>query len=431
MGLNETDVFLVTRPREEWREPDVGFLQRRIREKLDVYPGLLYGFTQPIDMRVSEMISGVSSDVAIRLLGDELEVLEELSQRIEATVSRTAGAVDVSRTPLQGQMYLSLAMKHAELSRLGVSVKDVNELVSTAVGGVVASEVIEGTRRTPILVRFPEAYRDSAAALARLRLTTPVGATVLLGDLVHIREQDGPVQIEREDGRRQVVVSANVEGRDVVGFVEEVRRRVDRELLLPPGYFVQYDGQFANQARAARRLALVVPVSLFVIFMILLSTFRSVRQALLILCNVPLAFIGGVLLLYLSGAYLSVPASVGFIALLGLAVMNGVVLINTFNQLREDGGDLRRAVEEGCLRRLRPVLMTAILTVLGLIPLLLATGPGSEVQKPLAIVVIGGTFSSTFLTLIFLPTVYVWLEARKRAVSASSTSSVAGSSATP
>ena len=414
MGLNESDIFLVTLPREEWPEPDVEALQRRIRDKLSRHPGILLGFTQPIDMRVSEMISGVASDVAIKLMGDDLDILEDRAGRIASVVSRTPGAVDVSSTPLRGQQYLRLVMKHQEMSRLGVDVEDVNELITTAVGGETATEVIEGTRRIPVLVRFPEEYRDSASALAKLRLTTPSGAVVELGNLVRIVEEDGPVQIEREDGKRQVVISANVEDRDVVGFVEEVRRRVAAEIPLPPGYFVQYDGQFANQARAMLRLLLVVPVSLFIIFMILLSTFGSTRQALVILGNIPLAFLGGVFLLWISGLYLSIPASVGFIALLGLAVMNGVVLINTFNHLRDEGLELRAAVEEGARRRQRPVLMTAILTILGLIPLLLATGPGSEVQKPLAIVVIGGTFSSTFLTLILLPTVYVWMERRAR-----------------
>jgi cobalt-zinc-cadmium resistance protein CzcA len=414
MGLNETDVFLETIPRREWSVDGIEGLQEKMRDVLETFPGVIYGFTQPIDMRVSEMISGVTSAVAIKLLGDDLEVMERKAKEIEALVTRIDGAIDVSRTPLRGQMYLSIRMDHAEMSRLGVSVEDVNGLVDVAIGGTEATEVIEGNRRVPVVVRYPGDFRQSAAAMAALTLSTAGGQKVRLGEVTTITEEDGPVQIEREGGKRQVVIEANVTGRDVVGFVDEIRRRIDGEIALPPGFYAEYDGQFANQARASERLALVVPVSVFLIFMILLSTFNCARQALLILCNVPFAFIGGIVLLYVAGMYLSVPASVGFIALLGLAVMNGVVLVNHFNQIRDENPEM--ALEEvamaGSLRRLRPVLMTAILTVLGLVPLLLASGPGSEVQKPLAVVVIGGTFSSTLLTLVLLPTLYVWLERR-------------------
>lgn len=414
MGLNETDVFLVTKPRSEWTVKNQAELEDQMRAIIENHPGVIYGFTQPIDMRVSEMISGSSAAVAIKLMGDDLTVLETKAKQIEAVVNGIDGAIDVSRTPLRGQMYLSVRMKHRELSRLGISVDDVNQLVDHAVAGVQATEVIEGNRRVPVIVRYPEHVRNSPEALSRLLLKPESGENVQLGSVAEIGEEDGPVQIEREDGKRQVVIEANVHGRDVVGFVDEIRNAVASSAALPPGYFVQYDGQFANQARATNRLALVVPVSLFLIFLILLSTFNSMRQALLILCNVPFAFIGGIILLYATGMYLSVPASVGFIALLGLAVMNGVVLINHFNQRRKYGGDtdLEEIAVRGAMRRLRPVLMTAILTVLGLIPLLLATGPGSEVQKPLAVVVIGGTFSSTILTLVLLPTLYVWIERR-------------------
>lgn len=416
MGLNETDVFLVTTPRDEWTVDGIEGLQEKMRKVIEQFPGVIYGFTQPIDMRVSEMISGVTSAVAIKLLGDDLDTLERKSKEIEALVGRINGAVDVSRTPLRGQMYLSIRMNHAEMSRLGVSVEDVNELVSAAIGGTEPTEVIEGNKRVPVVVRYPEAYRQSASAMAALMLTAPGGQKVRLGDVTTITEEDGPVQIEREGGKRQVIVESNVQGRDVVGFVEEIRRRIDAEIRLPAGFYAEYDGQFANQARASARLGLVVPVSVFLIFMILLSTFNCPRQALLILCNVPFAFIGGIMLLFGAGMYLSVPASVGFIALLGLAVMNGVVLVNYFNQLRDENPQmaLDEVAMQGSLRRLRPVLMTAILTVLGLVPLLLASGPGSEVQKPLAVVVIGGTFSSTLLTLVLLPTMYVWLEGRAR-----------------
>lgn len=414
MGLNESDVFFETKPRSEWTVDGIEALQEKIREIVDSFPGVIYGFTQPIDMRVSEMISGVSSAVAIKLQGDDLDLLESKSKAIENLVDGIDGAVDVSRSPLRGQMYLSIRMNHSEMSRLGISVEDVNNLVSAAIGGAQSTEVIEGNRRIPVIVRYPESFRKSASAMANLLLATPGGENVRLGDVTTIVEEDGPVQIEREEGKGQVIIESNAQGRDVVGFVEEIREKVASQIEMPPGFYVEYDGQFANQARATKRLALVVPVSVFLIFMILLSTFSAARQALLILCNVPFAFIGGILLLYASGMYLSVPASVGFIALLGLAVMNGVVLVNYFNQLRDENPEtpLGEIAMRGAKRRLRPVLMTAILTVLGLVPLLLASGPGSEVQKPLAVVVIGGTFSSTALTLILLPTLYVWMESR-------------------
>ncbi len=414
MGLNESDVFFETIPRSEWTVDSIEELQQKIRTVIEKFPGTIYGFTQPIDMRVSEMISGVTSAVAIKLKGDDLEELEQLSKRVESVVGSIEGAVDVARTPLTGQMYLSIRMNHSEMSRLGISVEDINDLVSTAIGGSQPTEIIEGNRRIPIVVRYPEKYRASPAAMANLSLTTVNGVRVYLSDVANITEEDGPVLIERENGKRQVIVEANVMGRDVVGFVDEIRRRIASDVKMPAGFYAEYDGQFANQARASGRFALVVPISLFLIFMILLSTFNSPRQALLILCNVPFAFIGGILLLYFSGMYLSVPASVGFIALLGLAVMNGVVLVNYFNQLRDENPDedLESIAIRGARRRLRPVLMTAILTVLGLVPLLLASGPGSEVQKPLAVVVTGGTFSSTILTLVLLPTLYVWWERR-------------------
>ncbi|YCM47043.1 CusA/CzcA family heavy metal efflux RND transporter (plasmid) [Verrucomicrobiaceae bacterium 227] len=414
MGLNESDVFLVTKPRDQWTVDSLDELQDKIREVVERFPGVIYGFTQPIDMRVSEMISGATSAVAIKLNGDDLDVLEAKSREIESLVANTRGAVDVSRTPLRGQMYLSIRMNHREMSRLGLSVEDVNQLVGSAIAGTSPTEIIEGNRRTPVLVRFPREYRLSPEAMANLNLETPAGHKVKLGDITTITEEDGPVTLERENGKRQLVIESNVQGRDVVGFVNEIEKAIGQKVDLPPGFFVEYDGQFANQARASARLALVVPVSIFLIFMILLSTFQRLRLALLILCNVPFAFIGGIALLYATGLYLSVPASVGFIALLGLAVMNGVVLVNYFNQLRAEHPELslEEIVTRGATRRLRPVLMTAILTVLGLVPLLLASGPGSEVQKPLALVVIGGTFSSTLLTLILLPTLYVWIERR-------------------
>jgi len=288
----------------------------------------------------------------------------------------------------------------------------VNAVVESAVGGKVVTDVIEGSRRFGVLVRYPEAARASPRAIKALLIRTAGGALVPLGEVADVREADGPVLIQRESARRLVAVRTNVEGRDVVGFVEELRAAIEREVKLPEGYHISYGGQFENQQRAAQRLGVVVPVSIALIFFMLFSTFRSVRQAGLIILNIPFALIGGVVSLYLSGLYLSVPASVGFITLFGVAVLNGVVMVAYINQLRETGRTILQAVQEGAERRLRPVLMTALIASLGLMPMLLATGPGSELQRPLAVVVIGGLITSTLLTLVLLPTLYAWIETR-------------------
>jgi len=415
MGLNESDVFFVLKPRNEWTVDSLEKLQDRIRDVLDQFPGVAYGFTQPIDMRVSEMISGVSSAVAVKLSGDDLETLDAKAREIEAAMNSVEGAVDVQRTPLGGQLYLNIDLKRSELGRLGLDVESVNSLVSRAIAGETATEIILGNRRIPVVVRYPEEYRNSASALQDLRISTPAGQRVFLSDVTEISEVDGPTQIDREDGKRVVVLECNVEDRDVVGFVADLEERIGAEVDLPAGYFLDFAGQFENQARAGQRLVLVVPFALLVIFMILLSTFGTARHAALILANIPFALIGGIFALFLSGFYLSVPASLGFIALLGLAIMNGVVMVTFFNDLREEGSSVDQAIEDGALKRVRPVLMTALLTILGLVPLLLASGPGSEIQKPLAVVVVGGTISSTILTLLLLPAMYGFMEKRVEA----------------
>ncbi|MBI5137515.1 MAG: efflux RND transporter permease subunit [Nitrospirae bacterium] len=411
MGLYQTDNFLLTKPRSEWSVSSSGF-QEKLREKLDRFVGIDYAFTQPIDMRVSEMLTGVRAAMAIKLYGDDLTVLERKAVEIETLLGGVPGAVDIFRSQVSGQVYLQIDIRPEEISRFGISVEEINRLVELAVGGRVVTNVIEGTRRTDVLVRYPEVARSSPAAIASLLVDTPGGAKVPLSSLADIREVDGPVEIARESSRRQVVIQANVEGRDVVGFVNEVKAAIEREVALPDGYYITFGGQFENQQRAAARLALVVPVSIVLIFLLLFTTFRSLRQAGLIILNVPFAMIGGVVSLFASGLYLSVPASVGFITLFGVAVLNGVVMVSFFNQLRESGRSVLEAVQEGAERRLRPVLMTALIASLGLLPLLLATGPGSELQRPLAIVVIGGLATSTPLTLILLPTLYAWLERR-------------------
>jgi len=409
MGLNQTDNFLITLPRQEWTISLQQF-HENLREKLARFDDIDYAFSQPIDMRVSEMLTGVRSAMAIKLYGDDLAILDQKATEIEDLVKTVDGAVDVFRTNISGQKYLQIDIKQKVISKYGVNVEDINQLIETAVGGRVATEVLENNRRVGVLMRYAEEYRASPEAIEKMLVTLPNGNKVSLGHLADVSVVDGPVQIVRESAKRKVVVQANVEGRDVVGFVDEVRRNIEDKVDLPAGYFVTFGGQFENQQRAAQRLALVVPVAIVLIFVMLFTTFRSLLQAGLIIMNIPFAMIGGVVSLYFSGLYLSVPASVGFITLFGVAVLNGVVMVSYFNQLRQSGLTIQQAVRQGAERRLRPVLMTAMIASFGLLPLLTATGPGSELQRPLAVVVIGGLFSSTLLTLILLPALYAWME---------------------
>ncbi len=412
MGLYQTDNFLITKPRNEWTV-SLEEHQENLRKKLDQFIGIDYAFTQPIDMRVSEMLTGVRAAMAIKLYGDDLSVLEEKSKQIEALVNNVSGAVDVFRGQLSGQSYLEINIRPQAIARFGINNEDINQLIEVAVGGRVVTEIIEGNQRIGVLLRYPEKARFSPAAIGSLFVEAPSGNKIPLSSLADIQEVDGPVAITRESAKRQVVIQSNVDGRDVVSFVDEVRASIERDITLPSGYYVTYGGQFENQQRASARLALVVPIAIALIFLMLFITFRSLGQASLIILNIPFAMIGGVVSLYISGLYLSVPASVGFITLFGVAVLNGVVMVSYFNQLRESGRSVIQAVQEGAERRLMPVLMTAMIASFGLMPLLFATGPGSELQRPLAVVVIGGLFTSTLLTLVLLPTLYAWLEGRK------------------
>jgi cobalt-zinc-cadmium resistance protein CzcA len=406
MGPNQTDTFLVLKPAAERRTRNREALLQELREVLVGYPGISLGFTQPIDMRVQEMIIGVRGDVAVKIFGPDIARLNEIAAKLSSILSGIDGAEDVYTTLNEGVQYYTVAVNRMEAGRLGLSVDSIANALRIQIEGRTIGTALEEGRRTPILVRGGETTREAPTLLASLPLTLASGQHVALSQVARIRRVDGPVKIDREDGNRMSVVRANVRGRDMVGFVEAARERVAAELPLPKGYRLTWGGQFENQQRAAARLAVVVPVAIGLIFVLLFTTFGSVRQALLVLVNIPFALIGGVFALLSSGEYLSVPASVGFIALLGIAVLNGVVLVSYFNQLRAHGLDEQSIVVEGARRRLRPVLMTASITALGLIPLLFATGPGSEVQRPLAIVVIGGLLSSTLLTLILLPILY-------------------------
>ena len=407
MGLNQTDTYLLLKPQGEWRMKTKEALMDEIRKVLDPMPGIKYSFTQPIEMRVSEMIIGVRGDLAVKIFGPDLDQLNAYASQVEALLKTVPGNQDVYTVQNDGVQYLRVAVDRLQAGRLGLSVEEIQDAMRTQIEGQRAGIVIEGNRRTPIVLRGTEAVRTSPAEFSAMRITTRDGSTVPLASVAKLERAAGPVKIDREMGSRYSVVIANVTGRDLVGFVDEARTAVAQRLPLPTGYRIGWGGQFENQQRAAARLAIVVPVALGLIFILLFSTFGSVRQALLILSNIPFALVGGIVALWITGEYLSVPASVGFIALLGITVLNGVVLVSHFNQLRGEGVPLAQVVTQGAKRRLRPVLMTACITAFGLVPLLFATGPGSEIQRPLAIVVIGGLLTATALTLLLLPILYL------------------------
>lgn len=406
MGLNETDNFLVLKPQEEWRTQNKDAIIDDVRKVMANFPGLDYSFTQPIAMRVSEMLTGTRGDVAIKIFGSDINKLNELAEQMVVTVEGIRGSEDAYTVKNNGVQYYRVVIDRLAAGRLGLSVDDVSNTLRTQVEGSQLGTVIEEGRRIPLLVRGDESVQRSPALFSALTLPLTNGQSVPLSVVARLERTDGPVKIDRENGKRMVVIQSNVRGRDLVGFVEEAKAAVAANIQLPEGYSITWGGQFENQQRAAARLTVVIPIALSLIFLLLFATFGSVRQAALVLTNIPFALMGGVFALWISGEYLSVPASVGFIALLGIAVLNGVVMVSYFNQLHSEGMNITQVIVEGAKRRLRPVLMTANITAFGLLPLLFASGPGSEIQKPLAIVVIGGLISSTTLTLFLLPILY-------------------------
>ena len=405
--VSNVELYIGLKPVSEWTSAsNRNALQVLLEEKMSVHPGLLFSFSQPISTRVDELLSGVKAQLAIKLFGPELDGLAEKGREIETLVKSVEGTRGVAMEQIAGEAQLAVRPDRDALARYGIPVDQVMKLVSDAVGGVTAGQVIRGNERYDIYVRLAIKHRDSVDAIRALILQAPNGAWVRLGDVAEVGIESGPPQIRRDDVQRRVVIQSNVEGRDMGGLVAELQQRINDEIDLPTGYTVVFGGQFENQQRAQARLMIVVPLSLGLIFLLLYFAFSSVGQALLIMLNVPLALIGGIAALFFSGQYLSVPGSIGFIALFGVAVLNGVVMVNAINRRMKDGFDTKKAVFEGALSRLRPVLMTASIAAFGLIPMLLASGVGSEVQRPLATVVVGGLFSSTLLTLFVLPVLY-------------------------
>jgi len=405
--VSNIEIFVGLKPQSEWTSAsNRPALQKLMEEKMNSHPGLLFTFSQPIATRVDELLSGVKAQLAIKLFGQDLDVLVNKGREIQTLTQKVEGTHAVEMEQVAGEAQLVVRPNRDQLARYGIAVAQVMELVADAIGGQEAGQVIRGNERYDINVRLAIENRNSIETIRDLILQSPNGAWVRLGDVANVAIESGPPQIRRDDVQRRVVIQSNVEGRDMGGLVAELRQRINQEIELPPGYSVVFGGQFENQQRAQARLLIVVPLSLGLIFLLLYFAFGSVGQALLIMLNVPLAAIGGITALFITGQYLSVPGSIGFIALFGVAVLNGVVLVSAINRRVQDGLSLNEAVFNGAFSRLRPVLMTASIAALGLIPMLLATGVGSEVQRPLATVVVGGLFSSTLLTLFVLPVLY-------------------------
>lgn len=416
MSLNDTDSFLVLKPKSEWRMQTKAELVAEIQKVMDTYfPGVNYAFTQPIQMRVDEMLTGARGDLAVKVFGDDPEKLNDTAKQLVALLKNIDGAANVYTPVNEGSRYLKLTVDRMKAGRLGLDVDMLEDLLRAQLEGLPLGVIYQDIRRIPLLIKGEAQIGRAEQDFLNMEMVLDTGERILLREVVKVEHVDGPVRVEREMGKRYSTVIAYIEGRDLEGFVEEAKQKTAQSLKLPTGYYLEWGGTFENQQRAAERLSIVVPIALGMIFIILFATFKSVAESLLIMLNVPLAMIGGIVALWVTGEYLSVPASVGFIALLGIAVLNGVVMVTYFNQLRARGMPVEQVVIEGAKRRLRPVLMTASIAMLGLIPLALATGPGSEIQRPLAIVVIGGLFTSTALTLLILPIVYRYIARFKKA----------------
>jgi cobalt-zinc-cadmium resistance protein CzcA len=422
MGVNQSDNFVMLKPREQWRPGvDKDSLEREITSRLaERVPGVAVGMTQPMQMRLDELISGVRADLAIKVFGDDPAVTRQVADQVAAVLGGVPGADEVRVEQTAGQGYLNVRLNRAAMARFGIPMAEVQEALETAVGGRPVSQLVEGSWAVDVAVYYPEALRTSAEAIGAITVPSPssggsAGARIPLAQIADIRLESGPVQVSRERAQRYTLVQSNVQGRDLGGFAADVRRAVEARVRPPAGVFVTYGGAFENQQRAMARLQIVVPLSIMLIALLLWASLRSWWLAGLVLVNLPFAAVGGVLALWLRGLHLSVSASIGFIALFGVAVLNGLVLLTTVQRARQAGAAPLDAATGGARERLRPVLMTALVASLGFIPVALSHGTGAEVQRPLATVVIGGLVTSTLLTLLVLPTLYAWIETRMAA----------------
>jgi cobalt-zinc-cadmium resistance protein CzcA len=407
--INSAEMYVILKPKEQWRRPnDQAFIEQQIRERVENIPGAVANLTQPIEMSVAELLEGVKAELAIKLFGEDLGELKTQADAIAAVLREVPGAADVQVDQVTGTPQLLISPDFEAIARYGMNLSNVQHTIQAAVGGAEAGQVFEGIRRFDILVRYEPEARDTRQAIGDILVESPTGQRVPLNELADIRRISGPRQITREDTQRFITIQNNVVGRDIGSFVAEAQAAIDAEVDLPPGYLTTWGGSFRLAQEANKRLVVVVPITIGIICLLLYSTFGSLKNTLLILLNIPLALVGGMVALWIAGENLSVPASVGFIALFGIALENGMVLVTYLNQLVQEGKPMDEASVEGASLRVRPVLMTAVTTALGLIPLLIATGTGSEVQRPLATVVIGGLITSTILTLLVIPALYKW-----------------------
>lgn len=415
-GLNQSDMFISFIPKDQWQVKSKQEVLEKITQSLQRFVGISFIFTQPIDMRISEMLTGVRGDLAIKIFGDDITTLNELSKQIREILESVRGSSEVFTTLNEGVNYLHITPEKHIMSNVGVSVDEFAKFMKSSLEGIVVSYIPMGVGRVPVIIRQDPEISTDITKLEALEMFSSRGYVVPISSIAEIKEVDGPVTIVRENNRRMSVVRSNIENRDLGGFVDEVKGKISAQVKLPPNYYITFGGQFENQQRANARFAVVIPISIVVIFFILYFTFKSVPLALLILLNIPFAVTGGLISLFLSGEYISVPASIGFITLFGIAVLNGVVMIGYFKELIKQGKSVDEAVEMGAKRRLRPILMTAFIAAFGLVPMLLSSGVGSEVQRPLAIVVLGGLVTSSSLTLLLLPAMFGIIAKRIRIV---------------
>ena len=427
MGVHQTDVWIVLKPTDEWRK---GLKKEDIIAEIEPFlktePGLAYNFTQPIAMRVDELTSGVKSDLAVKIYGEDLDQLNQIGESISGIVSGMNGTANFFVEQPVGQPYLTIEIDREAVASFGLNVNDVQSVIEAGIGGQVAGQLYQGQRRFDIQVRYPQEFRSELQKIQEIPVPLPNGEFIPIKRVSNIVAQEGPREIQRENGWRRLIVGINIKNIDIGTYVANLQSEIDAKANVPSGYFLEYGGTFENQKRAMNHLLLVVPLSLFIIVGLLYLNFGKMRYAIIILMNLPFALSGGIFLLWIRGMYLSVSASIGFVALFGVAVLNGIVLLDHINEMREHGGPLRKTIIDGATDRLRPVLMTALVASLGFIPMAFNSGPGSEVQRPLATVVIGGLITSTFLTLLVLPIIYYWVEEKREKKLAKRTAEVSG-----
>jgi cobalt-zinc-cadmium resistance protein CzcA len=413
-GVDKTGFVGVFYPKKSWkRNISRDEMTNEMRESISSIPGIAFSFSQPVQCRIDELVAGTKSQLILKLFGENLDLLKSKADEISNVLSSIKGTTDLVAEKVSGQSYLTVEIDRLKIARYGLNISDVQNIIEIAVAGKSASKLYEENRSFDIMVRLPEESRNSVETIGNILVPTSNGANIPLSQLAKIYINEGPVQVSREDGLRRIGIEMNISGRDIGGYVSEAKQMIGNKVNLPPGYYINWGGQFENQQRAMSKLMIVGPIAIGLILLLLFITFRNMRLALLVISNLPFALIGGIFSLWISGLYLSVPAAVGFIVLFGVAVLNGVVLVSHITQLREEGIELSEAIQKGCANRLRPVLMTASIAIFSLIPMLFSGGTGSEIQKPLATVVVGGLITSTFLTLFLIPSLYGWFEKKK------------------